>query len=170
MVKNYLSLEQLNTVFKLPHQLCKTWGFHGGDYEDAIFWDVMPCGSRKNWHFSEEQQFLQNPHGITSQKTAFFLSHPTLSLLRLIFPEVAFYVSALLQPPTVITNEAINVVKHNLVHLLHPYGPPHLPVHSKNGMVYYNYWYTVMFVHNGESWTLLVDLDALSPYLFNLTW
>jgi hypothetical protein len=29
----------------------------------AMFWDVTPCGSCR---------FLQEPHGVTSQKTAFF--------------------------------------------------------------------------------------------------
>jgi hypothetical protein len=31
--------------------------------KNGVFWDVMPCGSGKN----------QEPHGITSQKTPFFI-------------------------------------------------------------------------------------------------
>jgi hypothetical protein len=27
-------------------------GFHGGDYEDAVFWDVTKCSSCKNRRFS----------------------------------------------------------------------------------------------------------------------
>jgi hypothetical protein len=29
-------------------QICKLRGFHGSDYEDAVFRDVTPCGSFKN--------------------------------------------------------------------------------------------------------------------------
>jgi hypothetical protein len=32
--------------------------------KNGVFWDVMPCGSCKN---------LQEPHGVTSQKTPFFI-------------------------------------------------------------------------------------------------
>jgi hypothetical protein len=51
--------------------------------KDAIFWDVMPRGSCKNWHFGEtycldhqddkKRQFLQKENGITSQETTFFI-------------------------------------------------------------------------------------------------
>jgi hypothetical protein len=34
--------------------------------KNGIFWDVTPCGSCKSW-------FLQEPHGVTSQKTPFFV-------------------------------------------------------------------------------------------------
>jgi hypothetical protein len=34
------------------------------DKKNGIFWDVMPCGSYK---------FLQEPHGVTSQKMPFFI-------------------------------------------------------------------------------------------------
>jgi hypothetical protein len=37
--------------------------------KNAVFWDVMPCLVRTD--VSEERRFLQEPHGITSQKTAF---------------------------------------------------------------------------------------------------
>jgi hypothetical protein len=40
---------------------CKIQGFHGSDYEE--WHHVTPCG----W-------FLQEPHGVTSQKTPFFMS------------------------------------------------------------------------------------------------
>jgi hypothetical protein len=32
--------------------------------KNGVFWDVTPCGSCKN---------LQEPHGVTSQKTPFFI-------------------------------------------------------------------------------------------------
>jgi hypothetical protein len=41
--------------------------------KNAVFWDIMPCGSCKN-RLSEERRFLEEPHGVTSQKTAFFIS------------------------------------------------------------------------------------------------
>jgi hypothetical protein len=31
--------------------LCKFWLFHGGDYKNAIFWDVTSCDSCKNRRF-----------------------------------------------------------------------------------------------------------------------
>jgi hypothetical protein len=34
--------------------------------KNCVFWEVTPCGSCKNTHF------LQEPHGVTSQKTPFF--------------------------------------------------------------------------------------------------
>jgi hypothetical protein len=34
--------------------------------KNGIFWDVTMCGSCKNW-------FLQEPHGVTSQKMPFFM-------------------------------------------------------------------------------------------------
>jgi hypothetical protein len=34
--------------------------------KNAVFWNVKPCGS-------EERQFLQEPHGVTAQETAFFV-------------------------------------------------------------------------------------------------
>jgi hypothetical protein len=39
---------------------------------NAVFWDVTPCGSCK---FLRNVQFLQEPHGVTSLKMAFFNSH-----------------------------------------------------------------------------------------------
>jgi hypothetical protein len=56
--------------------------------KNAAFWDVMLCGSCKNWHFGgtyrlhhqdennqgyvlPKCQFSEEPHGITSQKKAF---------------------------------------------------------------------------------------------------
>jgi hypothetical protein len=61
--------------------------------KNAVFWDVTPYGSCKNRRFgasvvpsssilvtlmteelrSPEMWFLQEPHGVTSQKTAFFI-------------------------------------------------------------------------------------------------
>jgi hypothetical protein len=38
---------------------CKIWGFHGGDYEE---WCLLGCYAG----------FLQEPHGLTTQKTPFF--------------------------------------------------------------------------------------------------
>jgi hypothetical protein len=32
--------------------------------KNAVFWDVMPCGSCKDQH-SSESLFLQEPHGLT---------------------------------------------------------------------------------------------------------
>jgi hypothetical protein len=55
---------------------------------NAVFWDVTPCGSCKNKRFlgirvasgnmmeairSSETRFLQESHGVTSQKTVFTL-------------------------------------------------------------------------------------------------
>jgi hypothetical protein len=34
--------------------------------KNAVFWDVTPCSSVAVW-------FLHEPHGITTQKTAFFI-------------------------------------------------------------------------------------------------
>jgi hypothetical protein len=31
---------------------CKIWGFHSGDYEHAVFWDVAPCRSCMNRSFA----------------------------------------------------------------------------------------------------------------------
>jgi hypothetical protein len=36
-------------------------------FKNAVFWDVMLYGSEERW-------FLQEPHDVTSQKTAFFLA------------------------------------------------------------------------------------------------
>jgi hypothetical protein len=55
---------------------------------NQVFWDVMPCGSCMNGmlssgtlrgvtlvrtDFSEEHWFLQEPHGVTSHKSALFM-------------------------------------------------------------------------------------------------
>jgi hypothetical protein len=42
--------------------------------KNGVFWDVTPCGSCKNRRFGRKSPFLQEPHGITSQKPA-FLKH-----------------------------------------------------------------------------------------------
>jgi hypothetical protein len=59
--------------------------------KNAVFLDVMLCGSCKNQRFRElsasiirvpriyialKRQFLQEPHGVTSQKMAFFINMP----------------------------------------------------------------------------------------------
>jgi hypothetical protein len=49
--------------------LWKIWGFHGGDYEECGFLGCPSCSS------------LQEPHGVTSQKTAFFHSFLFLKLV-----------------------------------------------------------------------------------------
>jgi hypothetical protein len=41
-------------------EFCKIWGFHGGDYEELCL-----LGCYAVW-------FLQEPHGVTTQKTPFF--------------------------------------------------------------------------------------------------
>jgi hypothetical protein len=58
--------------------------------KNAVFWDVIPCGSCKKWRFGgmyrlhhqsdknrryipTKHRFLQEPHDVPSQKTAFFL-------------------------------------------------------------------------------------------------
>jgi hypothetical protein len=46
----------------------KIWSFHGGDYEEC----VTLCGSCKNGR-SSEARFLQEPHGVTAQKTTFWM-------------------------------------------------------------------------------------------------
>jgi cytidine deaminase len=50
--------------------------------ENAVCWNVMPCGSCKN-NISEEQKFLQEPHVIKSQKTVFFnnINHYRLTVM-----------------------------------------------------------------------------------------
>jgi hypothetical protein len=39
--------------------------------KNAVLWDVTPCGSCKN-RVPPKRRFLQEPHGVTSRKTAFF--------------------------------------------------------------------------------------------------
>jgi hypothetical protein len=56
--------------------------------KNGVFWDVTPCGSCKNrrfggtWrllhHGDKKSRFLQEPHGVTSQKAPFFIK-PNLS-------------------------------------------------------------------------------------------
>jgi hypothetical protein len=46
--------------------------------KNGVFWDVMPCGSCKN-------HFLQEPHGVTSQKMPFFIENTMFQKLDL-FP------------------------------------------------------------------------------------
>jgi hypothetical protein len=50
--------------------------------KNGVFWDVTPCGSCKSRRFGgtysllhqgDKNRFLQEPHGVTSQKTAFFI-------------------------------------------------------------------------------------------------
>jgi hypothetical protein len=36
--------------------------------KNGVFWDITPCGSCKNRH-----RFVQEPHGVTSQKASFFI-------------------------------------------------------------------------------------------------
>jgi hypothetical protein len=47
--------------------------------KNGVFWDITPCGSCRNrrfegtWRqFPSKRRFLQEPHGVTSQKTPFF--------------------------------------------------------------------------------------------------
>jgi hypothetical protein len=53
--------------------------------KNGIFWNVTPCGSCKNLIRSSEIQFLQEPHGATSQKTPLF-GFLLLQLLILVIP------------------------------------------------------------------------------------
>jgi hypothetical protein len=42
--------------------------------KNGVFWDVTPCGSCKNRRFGGTWRwFSQEPHGVTSQKTPFFI-------------------------------------------------------------------------------------------------
>jgi hypothetical protein len=41
--------------------------------KNAVFWDVTPCGSCKNPCKNSCKRFLQEPRGVTSQKTPFFI-------------------------------------------------------------------------------------------------
>jgi hypothetical protein len=43
---NYFSVIEPNRLM-----ICKTCGFRGGEYEDAVFWDVTPCSYCKNGRF-----------------------------------------------------------------------------------------------------------------------
>jgi hypothetical protein len=36
----------------------KRFDFNVSNYEDAVSWDVMPCGSCKNWHFTRSSGTL----------------------------------------------------------------------------------------------------------------
>jgi hypothetical protein len=45
--------------------------------KNGVFWDVIPCGSCKK--LATPYKILQEPHGVTSQKTPFFMF---LSLFR----------------------------------------------------------------------------------------
>jgi hypothetical protein len=40
--------------------------------KNVVFRDVAPCRFCVNRHVTPKRQFTQNPHGVTSQKTAFF--------------------------------------------------------------------------------------------------
>jgi hypothetical protein len=41
--------------------------------KNAIFWDVTPCGSCIRTDISPKHRFLQEPRGVASQKTEFFI-------------------------------------------------------------------------------------------------
>jgi hypothetical protein len=41
--------------------------------KNGVFWVVTPCGSCKNLRqVPPKRRFLQEPHGVTTQKTPFF--------------------------------------------------------------------------------------------------
>jgi hypothetical protein len=67
--------------------LCKIWGFQGGDYEDSeeryvrqllVTANVAPSSPilvilmMEAIYVPQKRRFLQEPHGVTSQKTPFF--------------------------------------------------------------------------------------------------
>jgi hypothetical protein len=62
MARSYLHIHERRPVLcSLSLSVeCKIWGFHGGDYEE---WCLLGCYAV--W-------FLQDPHGVTTQKTPFF--------------------------------------------------------------------------------------------------
>jgi hypothetical protein len=65
--------------------LCKIWGFHGGDYEE---WCLLSPWWRRR-QVPPKRRFLQEPHGVTTQKTPFYLSvllahHDTLETVTFI--------------------------------------------------------------------------------------
>jgi hypothetical protein len=41
------------SVFLKSVYSCKFWVFHGADYENAVYWDVTPCGCCNNRRFGE---------------------------------------------------------------------------------------------------------------------
>jgi hypothetical protein len=44
------------------------------ELKNGVFWDVTPCGSCKNRRFGgPKRRYLHEPHGVTSQKTPFFI-------------------------------------------------------------------------------------------------
>jgi hypothetical protein len=60
-------------VYDYNSTFVKIWVFTVVIMKNAVFWDVTLCGSVRT-DVLEERRFLQEPHGITSQKTAFFNS------------------------------------------------------------------------------------------------
>jgi hypothetical protein len=41
--------------------------------KNYVFWNITPCGSCEN-RVPPKRWFLEEPHGVTSQKTTFFIS------------------------------------------------------------------------------------------------
>jgi hypothetical protein len=104
---HYVSAAEPNRL-----RLCKIWGSHGSDWRNIVSWYVTPCGSCKNRHFGgryrhhqgekkltfparwffshgwwrryvlPKRQFLQELHGITSQKIAFFRMYRVQNSVR----------------------------------------------------------------------------------------
>jgi hypothetical protein len=50
--------------------------------KNAVFWDVMLCGSCKRSYVPLNRQFSQEPHGVTSQKTIFFNLSPIITTVQ----------------------------------------------------------------------------------------
>jgi hypothetical protein len=50
--------------------------------KNAVFWGVTPCGSCK-----KRRWLLQEPYGVTSQKTAFFSERAAYNRPRLLYSE-----------------------------------------------------------------------------------
>jgi hypothetical protein len=49
--------------------------------KNGVFWDVTPCDSCKNRRqVPPKRRFLQEPHGVTTQKTSFFMIAENRSL------------------------------------------------------------------------------------------
>jgi hypothetical protein len=41
--------------------------------KNGVFWVVTPCGSGKKRQVAPKRRFLKEPHGVTTQKTPFFI-------------------------------------------------------------------------------------------------
>jgi hypothetical protein len=55
MFRKFVIVQYVQNIYKVmgftKSLICKVSGFHGGDYEETVFWDVVPCRSCVNRSF-----------------------------------------------------------------------------------------------------------------------